>query len=101
MTQTAYKTEYDKLFIGGKWVEPSTSEVIEVHSPATGAYGGKVPLAPNYLLYATEDSLVLRNYEGKLYRYPDPILEPQGDTAVDTVDQTQDTAGLDSSGALA
>ena len=45
MTQTAYQTEYDKLFIGGKWVEPSTSEVIEVHSPATGAYVGKVPMA--------------------------------------------------------
>jgi len=48
MTQsvnTAYKTEYDKLFIGGRWVEPSTSEVIEVHSPATGQYVGKVPLA--------------------------------------------------------
>ncbi|WP_102141398.1 aldehyde dehydrogenase [Mycobacterium hubeiense] len=46
MTQsTAYKTEYDKLFIGGKWVEPATSEVIEVHSPATGELVGKVPLA--------------------------------------------------------
>ena len=45
MTQSAYKTEYDKLFIGGKWVEPSTSEVIEVHSPATGEYVGKVPMA--------------------------------------------------------
>ena len=39
------KTEYDKLFIGGKWTEPSTSEVIEVHCPATGEYVGKVPLA--------------------------------------------------------
>ena len=38
-------TEYDKLFIGGKWTEPSTSAVIEVHSPATGEYVGKVPLA--------------------------------------------------------
>ncbi|MGV0851798.1 aldehyde dehydrogenase [Mycolicibacterium phlei] len=46
MTQTvAYKTEWDKLFIGGKWVEPSSSEVIEVHSPATGELVGKVPLA--------------------------------------------------------
>ena len=45
MTQTVYKTEYDKLFIGGVWVEPSTSDVIEVHSPATGEYVGKVPLA--------------------------------------------------------
>ena len=39
------KTEYDKLFIGGKWTEPSTSEIIEVHCPATGAYVGKVPMA--------------------------------------------------------
>ncbi|WP_420716065.1 aldehyde dehydrogenase [Mycobacterium sp. 94-17] len=38
-------TEYDKLFIGGKWAEPSTDEVIEVHCPATGEYVGKVPLA--------------------------------------------------------
>src|ERR1700753_1009555 len=38
-------TEYDKLFIGGKWIEPSTSEVIEVHCPATGEYVGRVPLA--------------------------------------------------------
>jgi betaine-aldehyde dehydrogenase len=49
MTQTvqaaAFKTEYDKLFIGGTWVEPSTSDVIEVHSPATGDKVGQVPLA--------------------------------------------------------
>jgi aldehyde dehydrogenase (NAD+) len=48
MTQsvdTAYKTEYDKLFIGGKWVEPSTSEVVDVYSPATGEKVGQVPLA--------------------------------------------------------
>lgn len=46
MTQsTAFKTEWDKLFIGGKWVDPATSDVIEVHSPATGELVGKVPLA--------------------------------------------------------
>src|SRR5947209_3984726 len=46
MTQsTAFKTHWDKLFIGGKWVEPATTEVIEVHSPATGELVGKVPLA--------------------------------------------------------
>lgn len=38
-------TEYDKLFIGGTWTEPSTTEMIEVHCPATGDYVGKVPLA--------------------------------------------------------
>jgi aldehyde dehydrogenase (NAD+) len=38
-------TDYDKLFIGGNWTDPSTGEVIEVHSPATGEYVGRVPLA--------------------------------------------------------
>lgn len=38
-------TEYDKLFIGGKWTKPSTSDVIEVRCPATGEYVGKVPMA--------------------------------------------------------
>ena len=42
---TERKTEWDKLFIGGKWTTPSTSDVIEVHSPATGEYVGRVPLA--------------------------------------------------------
>ena len=49
MTQTAEpttaKTEYDKLFIGGRWVEPSTTDIIEVFSPATGKKVGQVPLA--------------------------------------------------------
>ncbi|WP_156687559.1 aldehyde dehydrogenase [Mycobacterium sp. Marseille-P9652] len=44
-TKTAATTEYDKLFIGGKWTEPSTAEVIEVRCPATGEYVGKTPLA--------------------------------------------------------
>jgi betaine-aldehyde dehydrogenase len=43
--KTAYRTEYDKLFIGGVWTPPTTTEVIEVHSPATGEYVGKVPMA--------------------------------------------------------
>ena len=53
-TEHDKKTEYDKLFIGGRWVEPSTSEVIEVHNPATGEYVGKVPLVKDFgrfLLY--------------------------------------------------
>ncbi len=42
---TALTADYDKLFIGGAWTGPHTGEVIEVHSPATGAYVGKVPQA--------------------------------------------------------
>ncbi len=34
--------------------------------------GGKIPLAPNYLMYATEDALVLRNYEGRIFQYKNP-----------------------------
>ncbi|AKS36186.1 aldehyde dehydrogenase [Mycolicibacterium goodii] len=50
MTQTASAapaatTNWDKLFIGGQWVEPSSSEIIEVFSPASGEKVGQAPLA--------------------------------------------------------
>ena len=48
MTQTTepgYRTDFDKLFIGGQWVAPASSDVIEVFSPATGEKVGQVPLA--------------------------------------------------------
>jgi lysine 2,3-aminomutase len=31
--------------------------------------GGKIPLLPNYLVSASDDCVVLRNYEGMLVRY--------------------------------
>jgi lysine 2,3-aminomutase len=34
--------------------------------------GGKIPLVPDYVTGREEDALVLRNYEGRIYRYPDP-----------------------------
>jgi lysine 2,3-aminomutase len=34
--------------------------------------GGKIPLLPDYLAGREGDEVVLRNYEGRLYRYPDP-----------------------------
>ena len=34
--------------------------------------GGKIPLLPNYVLGRDGDELVLRNYEGLTFRYPDP-----------------------------
>lgn len=46
---TAMKTEnalnYDKLFIGGVWVDPKTSQRIDVYSPTTHEYLGSVPEA--------------------------------------------------------
>jgi len=38
---------YDRLFIGGDWVEPSSSAVFEVHSPSTGELVGSTPEAMN------------------------------------------------------
>jgi lysine 2,3-aminomutase len=34
--------------------------------------GGKVPLQPNYVLSQTEDELLLKNYEGNIFRYRNP-----------------------------
>jgi len=34
--------------------------------------GGKIPILPDYVAGRDGDDLVLTNYEGKLYRYPDP-----------------------------
>jgi lysine 2,3-aminomutase len=34
--------------------------------------GGKIPLQPNYVLAQTEDELVLRNYEERIFHYRNP-----------------------------
>jgi lysine 2,3-aminomutase len=36
--------------------------------------GGKIPLLPHYEIGRDEDDLLLRNYEGKIFRYPDPAV---------------------------
>ncbi|MGV9869566.1 aldehyde dehydrogenase [Rhodococcus koreensis] len=38
-------TDYDKLYIGGKWVAPATDQVLEVFSPATEELIGSCPVA--------------------------------------------------------
>src|SRR5579859_7173870 len=50
--------------------------------------GGKIPLMPNYLVSASDDAVVLRNYEGMLIRY-------QADDKPNTVQQTA-TRGVSS-----
>lgn len=35
--------------------------------------GGKIPLLPDYLVGREGDDLILRNYEGLTFRYPDPV----------------------------
>lgn len=34
--------------------------------------GGKIPVLPQYILYQTPDKIVLRNFEGKTFSYPEP-----------------------------
>lgn len=38
-------TDYDKLYIGGKWVAPATDQVLDVFSPATEERVGRCPVA--------------------------------------------------------
>ena len=35
--------------------------------------GGKIPLLPDYYLGRDGNDVLLRNYEGKIFRYPDPV----------------------------
>ena len=35
--------------------------------------GGKIPLLPEYVVGRDGDDIILRNYEGKIFRYPDPV----------------------------
>ncbi len=35
--------------------------------------GGKIPVGPNYLLGETEDGVILRNYEGFVFEYKNPV----------------------------
>ena len=44
--------------------------------------GGKIPLMPNYLVSASDDAVVLRNFEGMLVRY-------QAEDKVNTVQATK------------
>jgi lysine 2,3-aminomutase len=44
--------------------------------------GGKIPLMPNYLVSASDDAVVLRNYEGLLVRY-------QAEDKIQTVQSTK------------
>ena len=46
--------------------------------------GGKVPVNPEYVLSHNADRVVLRNYEGKIFEYPEaadgaPISQPPKD----------------------
>jgi lysine 2,3-aminomutase len=35
--------------------------------------GGKVPVSPEYVLSRNADRVVIRNYEGKIFEYPEAV----------------------------
>jgi len=51
--------------------------------------GGKIPLMPNYLVSASDDAVVLRNYEGMLVRY-----QAEDKPATVTPDRTRGVSAL-------
>ena len=38
--------------------------------------GGKVPINPNYVVYHDSEKIVIRNYEGKIFEYPELVSVP-------------------------
>ncbi len=45
--------------------------------------GGKIPLLPEYYVGREGDDIVLRNYEGKSFKYPDPLARPVDSASAD------------------
>ncbi|MEI6509677.1 MAG: lysine 2,3-aminomutase [bacterium] len=43
--------------------------------------GGKIPVAPNYVLSMSPENVVLRNYQGLVYSYPEPEAMSRHDPA--------------------
>lgn len=41
--------------------------------------GGKIPVGPNYLVSVTEDGAILRNYEGFVFEYKNPVREDRAE----------------------
>lgn len=54
--------------------------------------GGKVPLQPNYVLAHTGDELVLRNYQGRIFHYRNPVEQEPLTEAVSPVSDAAGTA---------
>jgi lysine 2,3-aminomutase len=38
--------------------------------------GGKIPVNPDYMVQRNEERVIVRNYEGKSYEYPEPAVSP-------------------------
>lgn len=38
--------------------------------------GGKVPINPDYIIQRNSERVVIRNFEGKIFEYPEPAVQP-------------------------
>ncbi|MFZ4484559.1 MAG: KamA family radical SAM protein [Chthoniobacterales bacterium] len=47
--------------------------------------GGKVPVSPGYVLYHDKEKIVLRNYEGKVFEYPEKPGQPNPETLPEAI----------------
>ncbi len=52
--------------------------------------GGKVPVNPEYVLCKNADRVIIRNYEGKIFEYPEAV-EPEKPGQVETPREIQDS----------
>jgi len=60
--------------------------------------GGKVPLQPNYVLAQTEDELVLRNYQGRIFHYRNPGKPTCHQSPAEALSPIGDTVGIHDGG---
>jgi lysine 2,3-aminomutase len=49
--------------------------------------GGKIPLLPEYLIGRSGDDLLIRNYEGKVFCYPDPTVREETQRSAEATGQ--------------
>ncbi len=50
--------------------------------------GGKIPLNPEFVQKITDREIILRNYQGKMYRYP--LVPGEGDSSIDFNIETEE-----------
>lgn len=49
--------------------------------------GGKVPINPDYVLFHDQDKVVIRNYEGKIFEYPELAEKPKFQRVIEPADE--------------
>jgi len=58
--------------------------------------GGKIPLLPDYVVGRDGSDLLLRNYAGNVYRYPDPQTTSSGPRGCDSIRNCRQIAQIES-----